>query len=382
MSDSDSYTVMVPTRSRPAFVRRLTSYYAEAGLRGTVLVADSGNLQVFAENAVAIEAARRQGLSVRHLPCDGLHYAQKLAVAFDAVETAHALLIADDDLVGRPYLEAAAAILANDVGCAAVAGATVLYSLDRLGAVGRPTDIRPLPPVAARAEGSAAARIALHEAARRGTLFDCMRRTADWRAIARMIGALHQHDAQARRSGGFSWIGGYFYEIAVDYMTLSAGKLVSRAHLMNARQLHLDESNAGTGMGKETDVADGLSDSAWAPMLDSVVGIVASRLAAAEAMAVDDARRFVQGCVYRRILQRLPEVVYARTALNAQARDAVPLSRGGAIIRRIPGALGLARTVRQALRGLLAASDSRRTAVSTPSPEFEGIRAWLERNIG
>jgi glycosyltransferase domain-containing protein len=103
------HTLLIPTYNRPAFVRQLVGYYAERAGSMNLLVLDSSEPSIAAQNASALAS---HGDALRHicLPTS-IPMAAKLAHGLALVTTPYASFCADDDLVFPAGLREAIAFL-------------------------------------------------------------------------------------------------------------------------------------------------------------------------------------------------------------------------------------------------------------------------------
>lgn len=99
MSDSKTLTLMIPTRNRPHFLRRVLDYYRRVGWPYSISIADASDSGIFGETASFVRALKKN-LAVIHqsFPSDlGVHatWTQML----EGVETPFAIVSGDDDFL-------------------------------------------------------------------------------------------------------------------------------------------------------------------------------------------------------------------------------------------------------------------------------------------
>lgn len=104
-------TLVIPTFNRPAHLKRLLTYYQQAGLQTRFLVLDSSNEDTVAANAALVASC---GERFRHVVFpSSLPVATKLFQGLALVETPYCAFCADDDLVFPDALTHALDFLAS-----------------------------------------------------------------------------------------------------------------------------------------------------------------------------------------------------------------------------------------------------------------------------
>lgn len=111
MSDYETLTLMIPTRNRPIFLRRVLDYYRRVHWPYSIFIADASDSGIFEETASQVRALKKN-LEITHqsFPSDlGVHatWAQML----EKVETPFAIVSGDDDFLIPQALQRCAAFL-------------------------------------------------------------------------------------------------------------------------------------------------------------------------------------------------------------------------------------------------------------------------------
>ncbi len=90
-------TILVPTRNRANFLRRLLTYFAHFQVDASIKIIDSSDRQIQCENAEMI-ALQSGKLDVSHL-CDNSEIIAKCLRAVESVSTPYSVFCADDDFL-------------------------------------------------------------------------------------------------------------------------------------------------------------------------------------------------------------------------------------------------------------------------------------------
>ncbi len=106
------HTIVIPTYNRPSLLRRLVTYYAAHARPVRLLILDSSNPEITAENAAALEPHRAY---LRHIiyPMT-TPMALKLSRGLEEVQTSTVSFCADDDLVFAEGLQTAREFLIDN----------------------------------------------------------------------------------------------------------------------------------------------------------------------------------------------------------------------------------------------------------------------------
>ncbi|MBI4370259.1 MAG: TIGR00180 family glycosyltransferase [Elusimicrobia bacterium] len=141
-------SLLIPTRNRPLFIRRLLNYYAQEKFSGQLLIGDSSDPEEAALTRRSIEEGGR-GLQIRYEECFGKHIAPTVKHLFNFVATPYAAILPDDDFLVPAGLKQAAAFLDQHPACVGAQGKAVIYSLKTPGPFGilesvEPYGLRPI----------------------------------------------------------------------------------------------------------------------------------------------------------------------------------------------------------------------------------------------
>lgn len=119
-----SVSIVVPTRDRPAFLRRLFRYYADTSCTLPIIVADSSERPgAQEENERIVSSARAEGLTVARESFDpSTRMYTKLGRALSRVQTPYVALCGDDDVLMEDALAHGATFLDSHQDYALVHG--------------------------------------------------------------------------------------------------------------------------------------------------------------------------------------------------------------------------------------------------------------------
>ena len=118
VESSDALTIIVPTRNRSAFLRRLLRFMSQMKVRSTIVVTDSSDSDQLDQNDRII-ASHSSDLKLKHVP-DARGMIPKCRHAVEAVETPYTVFCADDDFLLPDSASACIDFLEthHDYGCA------------------------------------------------------------------------------------------------------------------------------------------------------------------------------------------------------------------------------------------------------------------------
>ncbi len=123
--DDGSYTLVIPTYSRPALLGRLLNYLVSSGLEAPVTILDSSPKEEADQNAEVIGTV---DLNITHLRFDpSIHPYEKVRAGLTALDTEFFSMIADDDLVVVPTLRKLLAFMKANPDHAAAHGMYVNF---------------------------------------------------------------------------------------------------------------------------------------------------------------------------------------------------------------------------------------------------------------
>lgn len=118
-------TLVIPTKDRPALLRRQLSYYRQAGFAGTILIADSTEQQGFQATSHWLREFSNQ-LSVRHYHLPGLFVTEAVRAVTREVRTPYVAVIPDDDFLIPSGIAQCADFLDKNIGYIAAHGLGIL----------------------------------------------------------------------------------------------------------------------------------------------------------------------------------------------------------------------------------------------------------------
>lgn len=174
------FSLVVPTRNRPAYLERLLRYYAGQRSTAPMWIADSSDPAALEANRRVITSARAAGLVISHEvhPVEIAMY-DKIHRGLARVETPFVALVGDDDFIVPAGARAAAAHLAAHPEVAICHGRAAVFTLGMVDARGAsiPLHVQTYRQRAVRGR-TPASRLARH-LGRYATTMYSMHRTAD-----------------------------------------------------------------------------------------------------------------------------------------------------------------------------------------------------------
>ena len=122
-------TIIIPTRNRPAFFRRLLKYLSSVRCPLPILVTDSSDEQHLSEMQSVLDAyAGSLKIATIHFP-PHLDFPEKIMCSLEWVETPFVTLSADDDFVRPAAIEQCAAFLSSNPDYSLAHGHAVIFNL-------------------------------------------------------------------------------------------------------------------------------------------------------------------------------------------------------------------------------------------------------------
>lgn len=120
-------TLFIPTHNRPNQLKRLLNFLSGPVEVIQVIVADSSDSFLFAENQRNIDESCRGGLRLLHLDCRGKSLLEKYLCGIDLVETDSMCFCGDDDLIVAEQVVRGAKFLHESPDFSHVRGAIVTF---------------------------------------------------------------------------------------------------------------------------------------------------------------------------------------------------------------------------------------------------------------
>jgi len=136
-------SVVVPTRNRADFVRRLLQYHVDQRIDCALIIADDGDEQSRDENAKSVAAAASK-IQVEFRPFDQpVDLATKIGLVLNGIETEFTALGADDDFFAAQGLEQACKWLQANPDYSIAHGTSWVFEVAGGGVHGRLNDLQP-----------------------------------------------------------------------------------------------------------------------------------------------------------------------------------------------------------------------------------------------
>ena len=231
IEDPAVFSLVVPTRNRPAHLRRLLAYLQAAGYPGRIHLADS---------STGAQRTEVEGMQARFpelwleplLFPDGHPLAQSLIDALGQIDSPLVMVCADDDFVVPQALERCVAFLQQHPDHVAARGKAVAFEFRRPqpgGDIGLEVGFT-LQPMHAYAQDGAAARLLAFMRRYSSTLYSVGRRTAVRDALAA---------AQAVTTNPV------FFGYLASCLTVAQGRVWTTPDLLNIRQQRDTAAPAG-----------------------------------------------------------------------------------------------------------------------------------------
>nr|WP_320161286.1 TIGR00180 family glycosyltransferase [uncultured Methanoregula sp.] len=130
-------TVIIPTKNRSAFLRRLLIYYAATGFDYKIIIADSSEKSHLDHNIETINTVNSK-LDISHeLYEDTIVFKEKIFQSLSRINTPYVVIGADDDFFVPNTIELAINFLENNSDYSLISGEPLIFYLDSSKSHGR-----------------------------------------------------------------------------------------------------------------------------------------------------------------------------------------------------------------------------------------------------
>lgn len=315
-------TIVVVTRNRASFVRRLLGFLEGQTFGGRVVLADSSDPDQFAKTARAVEDHAVPGIVHRACP-GGWSNFRCLAEVLPTVETPYVAWNADDDFLIARTLERAVRFLEEHPDYAVAHGEAVTFSVRADGAHGEVTAVGRYGQTAVK-QPSAAGRLLAHLGAYAPTAYSVHRTPHLAESYARVVE--YEFD-------------GFFGELFASCLPLAYGKAVKLDGLYMARQVH----GAMTSRQGSLDMFDRIAGRNWAPQCSHFLDCLGDAVARTDGLTIAAGRDVVKQAFW----------LYLARSLTFRWRLRYDQRSAGGRLRRLARRLPLFREAEGALRAWL-----------------------------
>lgn len=128
-------SILIPTRNRSDFLKRLLQYYSDLHFCHKIYIGDSSSSDHVEQTKNTINALKAK-LKIFYYEYAGLNNAQAISNLLDSVSTPYAVLLPDDDFLVPRSLEQCAGFLESHSEYSAAHGLAALFKLKSSGAYG------------------------------------------------------------------------------------------------------------------------------------------------------------------------------------------------------------------------------------------------------
>lgn len=129
-------TLIVPTRNRPDFLKRLLSYYARVKFPHSIVIGDASDLKGLQENKSLVHEFAKT-LRVEHCHHEGFSIARSVEDLNRNIQTPFVALLGDDDFLLLEGIEKCIQFLESHPNHAAAHGKGFLFLLNKSGSLGK-----------------------------------------------------------------------------------------------------------------------------------------------------------------------------------------------------------------------------------------------------
>lgn len=242
------YSLVIVTRNRPRFVKRLLKYYTILGFKNPILIAD-GSASVDANELAAITNTFSSALAVEHhAHGEDISVWRRLRNVVDKISTPYVAWVGDDDFLIPSALDFATEIIESDMTCAAVVGRAVTFMVHRDEVHGQIVRFGRYVQ-RSRAEVDVGTRLLSHMMNSFSTAYS-LKRTAQFASNLDAVIKTRWSDDHY-----------HFPELLESALTVISGKIIKIERLMMVRQIHQEMSSSI--MGQSRSVFDLLVGDSW-----------------------------------------------------------------------------------------------------------------------
>ena len=229
------YSLIIPTRNRSEYVRRLLLYYVACGLRSPIFIAD-GSDEYHAAELIAISTELAGKLDIKYVAHgQEMSLFERLRQAARAIDTPFFAYVGDDDFLIPEALEKGSLLMSRRPDVSAVVGSAIVFTMYGQAAHGKIDGMSPYAQ-RARTESCALDRLTSHSQSY-STTFYALRRTE----CALIV--LDWLDPPAWDDENYSF---YFLELLDSLLTVLCGKVAHLECLMMIRQVHANMTSVAT----------------------------------------------------------------------------------------------------------------------------------------
>ena len=121
-------TIVIPTKNRAPWLKRVFQYYSKCNFTGKIIITDSSNLETFMEINEIKDSYKNLNIDTFHFP--DLNVERAINSILDKIQTKYSVFLADDDMLLTEGLSKAVNFLNNnDTYVAALGNAYMLGTL-------------------------------------------------------------------------------------------------------------------------------------------------------------------------------------------------------------------------------------------------------------
>lgn len=154
MNPTTKITLIVPTKNRPKYLKRLLNYYENTHFQGCICFADSSDPPYFQKNKETIERFSTT-INIIQDPCPNLLPGPAAQHALDCLETPYAAWLGDDDFLVTAGLEKAILFLESDAQYSAAWGKAIKIRTKESGVYGEILNCKRIPQIIVQEETGA-----------------------------------------------------------------------------------------------------------------------------------------------------------------------------------------------------------------------------------
>lgn len=349
-------TIVIPTMNRPSFIKRQLEYYARCCFQGQIIISDSSNHELQAQNTAIIKALNNS-LEINYIWTPPLKTHKAVIAASDHISKNYAVLVGDDDFIlphnVQPYIN----FLESNKAYSAIHGCAVAIRLEpeEYGKLvwagyydlGKPSADK----------DTASERVKQYLSNFTTTVF-FIHRTSEWQKIWRAVDPMPDQT---------------FGELLPSCLSVTYGKVKQLNSLYLIRQ---DHTQRYFGESKY----DWISNPEWLNWYSTFRDTIAKRIAEQDNISIDTARLAIQEAFHAYMANCLgrcwADYTHSKKDISYQIRK---------LLREIPGILKIS-TYLHNIRANHETSDSIQDELLSPySPhclDFLGIVASCNSVIG